>query len=236
MERKRLDTARVFERVFGIYRLQAAVLLPAAVILYVIPAALGLANGITGQALALAASVIAAVCYQGIVVQAVRDIQDGVRDLSLGGLFRSVSTVLGPLLWTALLVGLGVFVGFLAFIVPGLILLTQWAVAAPVVVCEVRSPPQAIGRSRQLVHSHGWQVFSVLVVTFMLVLIADLVLASVANAISGGNVAMAIAQLVAGTLTAPVFALASAVLYLELLQLKGEQLPPANRAAFSDEA
>jgi hypothetical protein len=73
-------------------------------------------------------------------------------------------------------------------------------------------------------------------VTFLLVLIADLVLASVANAISGGNVAMAIAQLVAGTLTAPVFALASAVLYLELLQLKGEQLPPANRAAFSDEA
>ena len=236
MERKRLDTARVFERVFAIYRLQAAVLLPAAVILYVIPAALGLANGITGQALALAASVIAAVFYQGIVVTAVRDIQDGVRDLSLGGLFRSVTKVLGPLLWTALLVGLGVFIGFLAFIIPGLVLLTQWAVAAPVVVCEVRSPPQAIGRSRQLVRGHGWQVFSVLVVTFLLVLIADLVLASVAHAISGSNVAMAVAQLLAGTLTAPVFALASAVLYLELLQLKGEQLPPADMASFTDGA
>ena len=67
---------------------------------------LGLASGLTGQALALAASVIAAVCYQGIVVQAVRDIQDGVRDLSLGKLFSSVTKVLGPLLWTALLVGL----------------------------------------------------------------------------------------------------------------------------------
>jgi hypothetical protein len=235
MERQRLDTARVFERVFAIYRLQAGVLLPAALILYLIPAALGLAAGVTGQALALAASVIAAVGYQGLVVQAVRDIQDGVRDLSLGGLFRSVSKVLGPLLWTALLVGLGVFVGFLAFIVPGLILLTQWAVAAPVVVCELRTPVQAMGRSRQLVHGHGWQVFGVLVVTFLLVLVADLLFASVANAISGSDVAFALAQLLGSTVTAPIFALASAVLYLELLQLRGEQLPPADMASFTGE-
>jgi hypothetical protein len=235
MRNERLDTARVFERVFAIYRLQAGVLLPAAVILYLIPAALGLANGVAGQALALAASIIAAVAYQGLVVQAVRDIQDGVRDLSIGGLFRSVSKVLAPLLWTAILVGLGVFVGFLAFLIPGLVLLTWWAVAAPVVVCEVRTPTEAIGRSRGLVRGHGWRVFSVLVVTFLLVLIADLLLASLANAISGSDIAFAVAQLLAGTLTAPVFALASAVLYLELLQLHGEQLPPADMASFSGE-
>jgi hypothetical protein len=235
MERKRLDTALVFERVFAIYRLQAGVLLPAALILYLIPAALGLTNGVTGQALALAASVIAAVGYQGLVVQAVRDIQDGVRDLSLGGLFRSISKVLGPLLWTALLVGLGVFVGFLVFIIPGLILLTQWAVAAPVVVCELRTPFEALGRSRLLVRGHGWQVFSVLVVTFLIVLIVDLLLASIANAVSGGDVSLAIAQLLGGALTAPIFALASAVLYLELLQLKGEQLPPADMSSFTGE-
>jgi hypothetical protein len=235
MGNERLDTARVFERVFAIYRLQAGVLLPAAVVLYLIPAALGLANGVAGQALALAASIIAAVAYQGLVVQAVRDIQDGVRDLSLGGLFRSVSKVLAPLLWTAILVGLGVFVGFLAFLIPGLVLLTWWAVAAPVVVCEVRTPTEAISRSRGLVRGHGWRVFSVLVVTFLLVLIADLLLASLANAISGSDIAMAVAQLLAGTITAPVFALASAVLYLELLQLHGEQLPPADMASFSGE-
>ena len=235
MKEERLDTARVFERVFAIYRLQAGVLLPAAVILYLVPAALGLANGVAGQALALAASIIAAVAYQGLVVQAVRDIQDGVRDLSLGGLFRSVSKVLAPLLWTAILVGLGVFFGFLAFLIPGLVLLTWWAVAAPVVVCEVRTPTEAIRRSRGLVRGHGWQVFSVLLVTFLIVLVADLLLASLANAVSGSDIAFALAQLLAGTITAPVFALASAVLYLELLQLHGEQLPPADMAGFSGE-
>jgi hypothetical protein len=235
MQPGHLDTSRVFERVFAIYRLQAGVLLPAAVVLYVIPAALGLTNGLTGQALALAGSIIAAVAYQGVVVQAVRDIQDGVRDLSLGGLFRSATKVLGPLLWTALLVGLGVFVGFILFIIPGLVLLTWWAVAAPVVVCEVRTPPEAISRSRELVRGNGWRVFSVLVVTFLLVVIADLAFASIANAISGSDVSIAIANLVAGMFTAPVFALASAVLYLELLQLRGEQLPPADMRSFRKE-
>ena len=233
MRRNRLDTARVFERVFKIYGAQARVLLPAAVVLYVIPAALGLANTIGLRTLSFAATIIAAVAYQGVVVQAVRDIQDGVRDLSLGGLFRSVSKVFAPLLWTAILVGLGVFFGVLAFIIPGLVLLTQWAVAAPVVVCEVRTPTEAIGRSRQLVHGHGWQVFGVLVVAFLVVIIADTAFAAVAGSISNSQAALAVASLIAGALTAPVFALASAVVYLELLQLKGEPLPPGDMAGFS---
>jgi len=141
----RLDTAAVFEQIFAIYRRQAAVLLPAAAVLYVAPSALDLTHGVSARALSLAAAVIAGVWYQGLVVQAVRDIQDGVRDLSVGGLFRSVSPVLAPLLWTAILVGAGVFLGILAFIIPGLILLTQWAVAAPVVVIEKRTAVQAIG-------------------------------------------------------------------------------------------
>jgi hypothetical protein len=234
MQPQRLDTARVFERVFAIYRLQASVLLPAAVVVYLIPAALGLSRNLTLQALALAATVIAAVGYQGLVVQAVRDIQDGKRDLTVAGLYRSVVKVLAPLLWTAIIVGVGVFLGILAFIIPGLVLLTQWAVAAPVVVCEVRTAPQALGRSRELVRSHGWQVFGVLIVTFLLVIVASTALQGLASAISNSRVAFAIANLIAGTLTAPIFALASAVLYLELLQLKGEPLPPADMAEFNE--
>jgi hypothetical protein len=234
MQPQRLDTARVFERVFAIYRLQASVLLPAAVVVYLIPAALGLSRNLTLQALALAATVIAAVGYQGLVVQAVRDIQDGKRDLTVAGLYRSVVKVLAPLLWTAIIVGVGVFLGFLAFIIPGVILLTQWAVAAPVVVCEMRTAPQALGRSRELVRGHGWQVFGVLIVTFLLVIVASTALQGLASGVSNSRVAYAIANLIAGTLTAPVFALASAVLYLELLQLKGEPLPPADMAEFNE--
>jgi hypothetical protein len=231
MRPDRLDTAGVFERIFSIYRRQAGVLLPAAAVLYLIPAALDLVSGVTARALALAAAIIAGVWYQGMVVQAVRDIQDDVRDLSIGGLFRSVLPVLGPLLWTAILLAIGVFIGFLAFIIPGLVLFTQWAVAAPAVVIENRTATQALGRSRALVRGHGWQVFGVVVVTLLLVLIARTTLAGLAAAISNTNVAFAIANLVAGVITAPVFALATAVLYLSLLKLKGEPLPPAGPRA-----
>jgi hypothetical protein len=231
MRTDRLDTAGVFERIFSIYRRQAGVLLPAAAILYLIPAALGLFSGVTARALALAATIIAGVWYQGMVVQAVRDIQDDVRDMSIGELFRSVLPVLGPLLWTAILFGIGVFIGFLAFFIPGLVLFTQWAVAAPAVVIENRTAAQALGRSRELVRGHGWQVFGVVLVALLLVIIADTTLAGLASAISNTNVAYAIANLVAGVITAPVFALASAVLYLSLLKLKGEALPPAGPRA-----
>jgi hypothetical protein len=230
---ERLDTARVFERVFAIYRRQAAVLWPAAILLYIVPAALGLSHQVSLRTLSFAASIVAAVAYQGIVVQAVRDIQDGVRDLSLTGLFRSISPVFAPLLWTAILVGLGVFAGFLLFIIPGLILLTQWAVAAPVVVCERRSAPEAIGRSRQLVRGRGWQVFGVLIVTFLLIIVADTALAALTNSLSSSDIAVAIASLIANAVTAPIFALASAVLYLELLDLHGEPLPRSDMKGFS---
>jgi hypothetical protein len=223
----RLDTAAVFERIFGIYRRQAGVLLPTAAIVYIVPSVLGLSRSVTAQVLGLAAILIAAVWYQGMVVQAVRDIQDGVRDLSIGGLFRSVSPVLAQLLWTAILVGAGFVIGFVFFIVPGLWVLTQWAVAAPVVVIEKRGAMQAVARSRELVRGHGWQVFSVLVVTLLIIVLADSTLSALARAISHSNVAFAIANLIAGVLTAPIFALSSAVLYLELLTLHGEPLPPA---------
>src|SRR3954451_5389399 len=228
--KERLDTARVFERIFAIYRLQARVLLPAAVLVYLIPS---IAAGAGSIWILLAASFIATAYYQGVVVQAVRDIQDGVRDLRLGRLLRSVLPAFAQLLWTALLFGLGVGFGAL-LIIPGLILATYWAVSIPVVVCEVRTAPQALSRSWELVRGQGWRVFGVLIVTLLLYIVAGELLAAIADKISGGAIAMALGNLVASAVTAPLVALSSAVLYLELLQLKGEQLPPADMASFSD--
>ena len=221
MEKQRLDTARVFERVFAIYRAQAAVLLPTALILSLIPAALVATGSLW---LPLAASFVCNVYYQGMVVQAVRDIQDDVRNLSLSGLLRSVGPAFAQLLWTAMLLGIGVTIGLVALLIPGLILGTMWSVAIPVVVCEARSAPQALGRSSRLVSGYGWAVFSVLLVMAVILL----VLLGVAGAIAAGGVGAVVAQLVANTLTAPLLALAASVLYLELLTLKGEPLPPAD--------
>jgi hypothetical protein len=229
MERRRLDTAHVFERVFAIYRGQARVLLPAALVVFFLPSAIYVLS--KSVALLLAASFVASVYYQGFVVQAVRDIQDGVRDLSLGPLARSVAPAFSQLLWTAILALLGILLGSL-LIIPGLILATFWAVAIPVVVCEVRNAPDALGRSRELVRGNGWRVFSVLMVALLVLLVIRTAFAAIG---SSSDIAYAIGSLVGSMITAPVLALASAVLYLELLQLKGQPLPPADMKSFTGE-
>jgi hypothetical protein len=201
------------------------VLLPAALILYIVPTVLSLSRSVSAQVLQLAIGVIAGVVYQGVVVNAVRDIQDGKRDLSIGGLFRSVSPVLAPLLWTAILFTLGVGLGIFALIIPGLVLLTWWSVAAPVVVIERRSPTEALGRSRELVRGNGWQVFGVLLVTLLIAILVETLFFSIARGING-TVAFTVASLLGGVVTAPLFALASAVLYLALTEKRGEGLAP----------
>jgi len=216
MRTERLDTAALFERVLAIYRRQAGVLLPVSLIVWLIPAGLSVGDGVTARALSLAAGIIAAVWYQGVVVLAVQDMEDGVRDFSIGGLLRSVAPVLGPLMWTAILVGLGLFAGFLAFIIPGLVLWTRWAVAAPAVVLEGCTPIRALSRSGQLVQGNGWRVFGVLVVSLMLTLIIDLACISIAFGISESDVSVAIGNLLGGALSTPVLGLTSAVLYLAL--------------------
>jgi hypothetical protein len=148
MEPTRLDTAHVFERIFAIYRLQAGVLIPAALVVYLVPAIAAIADSIW---LLLATLFIATAYYQAVVVQAVRDIQDGVRNLSLSRLLRSVAPVFAQVLWTALLVGVGVGLGSL-LIIPGLILFTFWAVSVPIVSARSAAPRK---RSRAAANSYA---------------------------------------------------------------------------------
>src|SRR3954447_25433854 len=172
MNETSLDTAAVFEKLFAVYREQFAVFVPAALIIFVPVAllqALAVSSGGAGLAVVgIVLSVIGSFLLEGVVVEAVRDIQDGRRDLSLGDLFRSVGPVLGMLIGAGLLAGLGIAVGLVLLIVPGLILLTWWALIAPVVVIERPGVGAAFGRSRELVRGNGWRVFGVIVVLFLI--------------------------------------------------------------------
>ena len=57
-----------------------------------------------------------------------------------------------------------------ALIVPGLILITIWAVIAPSIVVEDQGVIEAFGRSRELVRGNGWNVFGAIVLAFLIVL------------------------------------------------------------------
>ncbi len=235
---ERLDIGAILSRVFQYYREQAGVLLPAALIVF-IPVTL-LAGGIraagTGILVALGAQAVQLVgnaWYQATVVEAVRDIQDGVRDLSLGQLFSSAFQVVGPVVLAGLVIGIGVAIGFVLLIVPGLFLLTIWAVTIPTVVLERRGVFEALGRSRELVKGNAWQVFGVLVVLIALQLIATLILVAIFIGI-GDFAGAVIGSLLATVLLAPLGAIAATVLYLELRRIREGAAPAAAAAPAAD--
>jgi hypothetical protein len=100
----------------------------------------------------------------------------------------------------------------LLLVIPGLILLTIWAISAPVAVLERPLGVQALDRRRDLVHGNDWRVFAVVVVPFILVPAIGL---ATVFAHRPETIATLIAvRVVAGTLVVP---LAAAVLYFDLL-------------------
>jgi hypothetical protein len=149
-----------------------------------------------------------------MVVELVADVQDGRRDASPGQLLRAVGPVFGQLIAAAILAGVGIGIGFVLLIVPGLILLTIWSVTAPVVVIERPGAVRALGRSRELVRGNGWNVFAVIL---LLVILVDVVSSGIElGADAAGTGVGLVVRVILGVLTAPITALAASVLYFDL--------------------
>src|SRR5580692_541400 len=209
---RQLDAGAVIRRVFQIYVDQASVLMPAAAVVFVFTGILSALLVTASSALALVAliiSLVATTLFTGMVVELVADVQDGRRDASPGQLLRAATPVLGQLILVGIVAGIGIVIGFILIIVPGLILITIWSVAAPVVVLEQPGVLAALRRSRELVRGNGWQVFGVIVVAVISFIIEGI-------AESAGSGVGIVVRVIVGVLTAPLAALAASVLYFEL--------------------
>lgn len=217
--RGKVSVGDTFAEVFSIYGAHAGVLLPIAFWLFLVVA---IVEGLSGDSVGLLAvvlvvSVIAGILYQGTVVGLVRDVHEGREDASMGALVAAAVPFVGPLLGAGILSALGLLAGFLLLFVPGLYLMTIWAVLAPVIVVEKSGVIAAFGRSRALVRGNGWPVFGILVVAFLTVIFGSAILVGVADAIAGGPLLRIVFSAIALTVTAPIGALVAAVLYYRLL-------------------
>lgn len=212
-----IDVGAVIRKVFRIYVDQASVLMPAAAVVFVITGIVTELMIAASAGLGLVAVIIdlvAGFLFTGMVVELVADVQDGRRDASAAQLLRAVRPVFGELILVGIVAGVAEAIGFVLIIVPGLILITMWAVVAPVVVIEHPGGLKALGRSRELVSGNGWQVFGVIVVLVIGVVVVSGLL-SLAGAAAGTAVGLVV-RVIVGVLTAPLSALAAAVLYFDL--------------------
>jgi hypothetical protein len=216
-----ISPGEVVSRVWAIYRSQFGVLVGTALILFALQFLIALA--LSGSLILVVAVLfwVISTLYQGMVVKLVNDVRDGRRDHSVGDLLRSVEPVLIPLMIVSVLLGLGVAIGFILIIIPGLILLTIWSVVAPVTVLEHPGVFAAFGRSRELVRGNGWSVFGVIVLLYLGVIVVSLVSSGVASGLGTGG--RAFVQFLITALLAPVPALGASVLYFEL---RGEPVTP----------
>jgi hypothetical protein len=205
----------IIGRVFQIYREQAATLLPAALLVYAVQLVAALLFP-SFFVVAAVVGIVVGVFYQGMVVRLVEDVQDGRRDHSIGELFRSVGPVALPLFGLAIVAGFAIAIGFVLIIIPGLILLTWWSVAAPALVIERAGVFGSLGRSRDLVRGNGWNVFGTILLVFLINIAVNIVAAIIGAAI-GDDTGRGVVDWIAATLTAPIVALTSSVLYFALV-------------------
>ncbi len=148
--------------------------------------------------------------YQGLVVEAVDQAQWGSGPIAVSRVFGRVFKRSLPLLGAGVLAGFGVLLGLMLLVVPGLYLMTTWAVIAPAVVIEDCGLTKAFGRSAQLVSGNRWTVLAVMAPVLMAGALMQLL-------------ALAFVFVPVYFLLAPVNGLAVAVMYFRLKEIKEGQ-------------
>ena len=208
------------------YKTFARHLLTIAFVIYlvaaIITAVLALAGGTVGLLLGSLVSVVAAFLLQATLIKAVQDVRDGRADLSISETVNKALPFFWPVAGASILAGIAITIGLILVIVPGLFLITIWAVIIPVIVIERTGVFASFGRSRELVRGRGWHVFGVLVIVYVIMLVAniilDLIFSALPHVLGDG-----LSSVISGTLISPFLAIVVTLVYYRL----SETMTPA---------
>lgn len=229
-----MSPGQILGEAWALYRAHWRHLLPIAFVVYILlsllvlllAAVLGWLGVISGVFVSLAG----VFWLQGALAVAVADIRDGRADLSIRDTLSRVQPRLNTLAVVGLLAAIAITVGLLLLIVPGLLLATWWALVVPAIVLEGRSVFEAFGRSRELVRGNGWNVFGLIVLTFLVLLGAGIVvglLLALALSPLPEWLEQYVSDVVTNTLFAPFVALAFTLAYFRLRERRELPEPPA---------
>lgn len=214
------DLGRVIQRTFASIGQNAAVFFGAAVILVGLPSTLqALGQGelmTTESARSFVFLALGGVLYfiglfmlQGMVVKAAVNGFNG-KKTAFGDAFNVGVQMFLPLLGLAIVAGVGMMLGYILLIVPGVILSVLWSVAAPAVVVEKRGVFESLQRSRDLTRGHRWPVFGLLVIYIVLAWIVGAAIGGLALA-TGGTFSGGSPNLVVNLITGPLVNVLSGV-------------------------
>jgi hypothetical protein len=218
-----MEPGDIMRRTWEVYRAHWRHLIAIAALVFVplggIAAALALA-GWPGLVAANVLSLAATFLVQGALVKAVEDLRDGQVDLGIAETFGHAGARLLPLVAAGLLAAIGIFIGLLLLIVPGLVLWTWWLVVPAVIVLEHRPVLESFRRSRELVRGTAWPVFGVVVLTVLILIALGLAIAILLAPVDSDLWRGFLGQAVADSLAAPFVAVAWTLTYFRLRELE----------------
>jgi len=172
------EMGRVISRTFGVFQRNAvtflalAALLMAPMLLATIYSAANVTPGPSSQlyVMVVVSGVLGMIC--AYVLQASL-VEGTVADLNgqRAGFSQCLSTGIRnvvPIIIIAILAYLGMALGIILLIVPGIMLAVSWAVVMPVRVIEQTSIGESFGRSRDLTKGFRWRIFWLLLIYVVL--------------------------------------------------------------------
>jgi uncharacterized membrane protein len=242
-----VSIGRIFSRAFGTIRANPATTLGIGFLFGAMPslatayavrnlqadsfAVLGTAATVGIGLFSLLTTILLGIIAQGVLVRVTVAFSEG-RKANLGESAMAGLRLGVPLFLLGLLSAIGIALGFLLLIVPGILLYLAWSVAAPALVEERLGPIKALGRSEYLTKGARWTVFGLMLVLLVSYWILSGLFAVVIIASSGGVAELSatagsgpwLAQLVVEGVVATIYSAVSGVippsLYVELRDWK----------------
>ena len=170
---------------------------------------------------AIISSIICSGLLTGAVIQVVSARYLGERLTFAGALGRTVP-ILGKIIGTSILVGLWVFLGFLCFIIPGIIWIFTLALTMPALVLEGVGSSEALARSKQLVKYNRGKVVGTIFGSGLLLFLMSAALGVLwhvglaAVEIGPESITAMVGEQVLGYLLGPIYNVALVILYYDV--------------------
>jgi hypothetical protein len=245
-EERRMSVGRVFQRAFSAIAFNPAVVLGLALLVGALPGLImsyfffriGLGSpeavrsgAIPGYGFAGAMFISSLITLaisalvQGALTRATVSANEGVR-ATFGQSLSAGFRVILPLVGLTILWALGVGIGFVLLLVPGIILLMMWAVAVPALVVERDGVFAAFRRSAELTKGSRWKIFGLslvlLIIYWLLSIVVGLVGLGLYSPATAGDftVANMIGSIVVGTIFNMLWGTVQPSLYVELREAK----------------
>lgn len=242
----KLDIGRVISQTFGVIGRNFVTFfvltlllsgVPTAIVEYAQAGQIGARGGfefnpayLTTLAVGGIAGVITACILQGALIIATVQDMNGARP-NIGECLATGLRAFLPLLGLSILFSLAVVMGFLLFVVPGLMLLCAWCVAIPALVADRTGVMGAFSRSAELTRGNRWRIFGLLLIVWLIAMVIGAVIGVAMMAAAFGTAGLDAAQLARSpvqiasntlitTLSTMVSSTGVAVLYVELRRLR----------------